>query len=228
MRVMITGASRGLGFSMAKNALERGYEVIATYRGDQKDLKSIATDKLFPLEMDVTDADSVLRAAAAVQTKFEYIDCLISNAAILLGRYHFVETVDIEDIRQCMEVNVYGALRVIQAFIPFVYKSKNGTFINISSESGGLINTRQDDYPYCISKAAFNMISEKMHKYLLEKSISVFAVHPGWMHTDMGGERAPLDPNEVAGNILDLMDGTTPMEDHNPAYVDRFGKPMPL
>ncbi|MBE5780998.1 MAG: SDR family NAD(P)-dependent oxidoreductase [Clostridiales bacterium] len=234
MRVMITGAARGLGLCMVKEGLSRGHFIVAAVR----ELSSGAfrtpveeethNEMLEILNMDVAMPFSIHRAAAQLSASLEGLEAIVNNAAVLLGREATLEDVDIRAIMQSMEVNCYGPIRVTQAFLPLLKQGKGQKYVlNISSESGSYTDTRADDYPYCISKGALNMASEKMRQNLAPHGIGVMAVHPGWMCTDMGGPRGKNKPEDVAVRLWDMLEGKCKV-DAIPAIVDAFGQPLPL
>ncbi|MEM5593877.1 SDR family NAD(P)-dependent oxidoreductase [Niallia circulans] len=106
-----------------------------------------------------------------------------------------------------MDVNVLGPMRVVKHFLPLIYKGEGKAIINISSEAGSIQNAYGGDFPYGISKAALNMFSVQLSRYVNEKNITVYAIHPGWIKTDMGGEDATGYPDESANGILDILEG---------------------
>lgn len=230
MTLLITGSSRGLGYHLCLESLRQGHSVLASYRNrPSPSLSRLAEEypgRMELLKMDVASDREVGEAAGSVLSRYSSIDCIVNNAAIETAMQDTIETVPLQEIKSNMEVNAYGALRVIQAFLPLI-RHKGGCIVNVTSDKGGIIHTQTDDYPYCLSKAVLNMISEKVRRTLQPEGVRVFAVHPGWMHTDMGGAQAPTDPGEVARRILDLaFAGADP--EVAPAYIDRFGNPMPL
>lgn len=234
MNLLITGAGRGLGFCLVKEALRRGHRPIAAVRefapGPLKDLEHAEGEgRMHLLQMDVSAPLSVRQAAEEAQRLLPGIDGIINNAGILVGREADIETVRVSDIQRCMEVNAYGPIRVVQAFLPLLKRGRaqGKCILNVSSESGSCTGTRPDDYPYCISKGALNMASEKMRLNLAPLGIRVMAVHPGWMRTDMGGPRAREDPAHAAGQLLDLMEGRVQVS-AEPAIIDACGERLPL
>lgn len=104
---------------------------------------------------------------------------IINNAAILNGRGTSIEDLDIEAIKLAFDVNTLGPARVIKHFLPLLKKGENQSIINISSEGGSLTNAYSGDYPYGLSKAALNMLSEKLHVALKNEGIQVLSVHQG-------------------------------------------------
>src|SRR5262245_46440658 len=125
--VLITGAYRGLGFEVARQLADRGWKVIVTARN--KDQGSAAAAKLNNasfVELDITQNSSVARAAAAVTE----LDVLINNAAIIAEGDNDVLTIPPEIVDHTIATNALGALRVSQAFIPHLLKSRAGRIVN--------------------------------------------------------------------------------------------------
>ena len=92
-------------------------------------------------------------------------------------------------------------------FLPLLYKGNQKAIINISSDAGSIQNAYGGDFPYGVSKAALNMFSVQLSRYVKVKDIAVYAVHPGWIKTDMGGGNATGYPDESAMGILDILEG---------------------
>nr|WP_253705601.1 SDR family oxidoreductase [Bacillus velezensis] len=231
MDILITGANRGLGLGFVEVGLEKGYRVFAGVRdpNEQKrtqstKLKEKNSNQLEILHLDVTDEESVREAARNVG---ESLDVIINNAAILNGRGTSIEDLDIEAIKLAFDVNTLGPARVIKHFLPLLKKGENQSIINISSEGGSLTNAYSGDYPYGLSKAALNMLSEKLHVALKNEGIQVLSVHPGWVRTDMGGMIAPTHPKETAEDIYNLINRQVRI-DSEFVFVDYQGKPMSI
>ncbi|GAB1544342.1 hypothetical protein NUACC21_70180 [Scytonema sp. NUACC21] len=124
LKVLITGCSKGIGHMTAQEFAKRGYEVIATAR-DSKTLEGLNVARR--LALDVTDDSSVAAAKEAVGD----IDVLINNAGIIaVGP---VEAVPIGEAKHLYETNVFGTLRMVQAFVPSMRKRGHGTVVNLSS-----------------------------------------------------------------------------------------------
>ena len=228
--VLITGSSRGLGRALAETFLEAGFEVIAAHRKNTcpnlDELSQRYPGKLEPLRMDVLHDSSVQQAADTVATNHGHLDILINNAALCLDVDDSIQDADFDVIRQQMDVNVYGPLRVTRAFLPLLEKSDRGILVNISSEAGSVgACWRDTGFGYCMSKAALNMQSRILEKYLEPKGVKVLAVHPGWMQSDMGGPDADIPPAEAAEGILRLVASDTYRD--LPMYVIYNGEPYP-
>jgi NAD(P)-dependent dehydrogenase (short-subunit alcohol dehydrogenase family) len=176
--------------------------------------------------MDVLDEKSVQRVADEVKTSRGRLDVLINNAALCLDVDDSIREVDLDVIQQQMDVNVYGPLRVTRAFLPLLEESDRGILVNISSEAGSVgACWRDTGFGYCMSKAALNMQSRILEKYLAPRGIKVLAVHPGWMQSDMGGPGADIPPAEAAEGILRLVASDTYRD--TPMYVVYNGEPYP-
>lgn len=234
MIILITGANRGLGLSLARTAVERGHTVLAgtrslTERMEQlNELKAAAPERVVPVRLDVKDEDSVKEAAQQVAERYGKVDVIINNAAILLGREQSIEEVNIDHMIESMDVNLYGPMRVVKHFLPLMRKAGQGCILNVSSEAGSFHRAYGRDYPYALSKAALNLFTQRLYLDLKEAGIRAFAVHPGWMRTDMGGSNAHLDPNFSAAALLDLIEGKQQAELEPFAFVDYTGKAFPI
>lgn len=231
MRILISGAARGLGFHLAREAVCRGHTVLAATRSASNNealeaLRASNPEHLEVFSMDVTDEDQVRESARRAE-KLGALDGIVNNAAILVGREDTIESLDLDLVRRSMEVNLLGPMRVVQQFLPFIRKGNSPCIVNISSEAGTIVNAFSTNYPYAMSKTALNMFSERLRFHLMEDGIRVYAVHPGWMRTGMGGEDAPADPAVIAVGILGLLEGTTKTTSKI-SFIDATGRPMPL
>lgn len=209
MNILITGANRGLGFAIADYALNKGDTVIATTRQLSPELKEKQIEypnSLHILQFDVTDEEAIIDAKEKLAQKIDAIDVIINNAAILNGRDQSIEDLNFDDCLLAFNINTLGPARIIKHFLPLLRKGERKSIINLSSESGSLTNAYPGDYPYGLSKVALNMITEKLVRELKDDQINVMSVHPGWMHTDMGGKQAPTDPNDTAKAIYNFIE----------------------
>lgn len=233
MKILITGANRGLGLTLARMGAERGHTILAGVRnvdnGTQRlsQLQSEFPESIFIYSLDVTNEASIAQTASMVEQEHGSVDGIINNAGILLGREQSIEELDMEQVQTTFEVNVYGPMRVVKHFLPLLYQGSSPSIINISSEAGSFENAYGGDYPYAMSKAALNMFSEQLRDYVKKHDIQVYSVHPGWIRTDMGGEKAPGDPQDTAKGILDIVERRVQVTSQY-AFVDYQGKPMPI
>jgi len=232
MRILVTGAARGLGLHLASQAARRNHGVIAAVRAesDTSQLEQLTLDypgRIRVIRMDVTSEEDVSAAAGLVEKEYGSLDGLVNNAAIQIAREDTIETLDLGDVLATLEVNLVGAMRVVQKLLPALGRGQQACVINISSEAGTIVNAYPSNYPYAISKTALNMFTERLRAHLTDKNIRVYAVHPGWMRTALGGPDAPADPAVVAGGLLDLLEGRT-RTTSKISFIDATGRPMPL
>ncbi|RAP73468.1 SDR family oxidoreductase [Paenibacillus montanisoli] len=231
MNILITGASRGLGYELAAEALERGHAVIAGARGGGSGklarLSEAHGARLTIAELDVTDEASIAAYAARLKREGRTLGAIINNAAVLNARETSIEELDMDDVVFSFEVNLYGPMRVAKQFLTLLTE-ENAAFFNISSEAGSITKAYPGDYPYSISKTALNMFTEQLHRYLRPRGVQVLSIHPGWIKTDMGGERAPGDPRSSARGILDLLERRIVPKNLQFQFVDITGQEMPI
>jgi NAD(P)-dependent dehydrogenase (short-subunit alcohol dehydrogenase family) len=186
---LVTGANRGIGFEVCRQLAERGYQVLLAARDASKAREAAAKigKDVESLVLNVTDADSIQRCAAAVQSKFNHLDALVNNAGIHYDTSQTVQNADWRIIDEAFDTNVFGAWRVVQAFLPLLKKSLSARIVNVSSEAGSLASMGAGTPAYATSKAALNAFTRVLAGELQNTKILVNAVCPGWTRTDMGG-----------------------------------------
>jgi NAD(P)-dependent dehydrogenase (short-subunit alcohol dehydrogenase family) len=193
--ILITGSNRGIGFETARQLGQKGFHLYLSGR-DEKGV-SEALEKLkgegFTADMilmDVSLDDSVIRAAEILSAKNVRFDVIINNAGILLREDRSLHEMDPGILKTTINTNAYGPLRVVRAFLPLM--NKPGRIINISSGGGSMSDPVGGWSPaYCASKTLLNAITRHLAYELSGNRISVNAVCPGWVKTDMGGKSAP-------------------------------------
>ncbi|AOZ94082.1 SDR family oxidoreductase [Paenibacillus crassostreae] len=232
MRILITGAGRGLGYALVCEALLRGHDVIAGIRDMERDKEHLldlqsGKGSLSLIQLDVANENKIVQAKALVESEIDHIDVIINNAGILIARDKSIETLDFADMEQTMLTNVYGPMQMIKHFLPLLRVSKYPCIVNVSSEAGSFASAYGGDYPYAISKNALTFFTAQLKKSLIPDGFSVFAVHPGWIQTSMGGEQAPGNPEDTACGILDMIERKIKLPDDT-WMVDHKGQPMPF
>jgi NAD(P)-dependent dehydrogenase (short-subunit alcohol dehydrogenase family) len=185
---LITGVSSGFGRALAEAALSDGHTVIGTVRNDADKAKFEALGKelgkpAHAVILDVTATAAIAPAVAAIEKAIGAIDVLINNAGY--GHEGILEESSIEDLRRQFEVNVFGAVAMIQAVLPFMRKRRSGHILNITS-MGGIITLPGLSY-YHGSKFALEGISESLGKEVKDLGIKVTAIEPGGFRTDWAG-----------------------------------------
>jgi NAD(P)-dependent dehydrogenase (short-subunit alcohol dehydrogenase family) len=145
--------------------------------------------RFFPLE--VTDQASGRRLLKFLADEMGRLDVLVNNAAVYLDRRIPSVEVDPALVRQTLETNFYGPLRLSQSCVPLMRRHGYGRIVNISSGMGSLSGMGGGALAYRVSKAALNLLTRVMAADLQGENILVNAVDPGWVATDMGGKSAP-------------------------------------
>jgi NAD(P)-dependent dehydrogenase (short-subunit alcohol dehydrogenase family) len=197
--VLITGAYRGLGYEVARQLSERGWRVILTARRKTEGAAAAAKLKNASfLLLDITDSASVRRAAKAVSD----LDVLINNAAIIADGDQDILTIPPDVVGSTISTNALGALRVCQAFVPHLLRSRAGRIVNVSSGAGQLSDMGTWSPGYAASKTTLNAITCLFAAALKEKGVAINSVCPGWCRTEMGGAAAPRSVEEGAAGIV--------------------------
>ena len=228
----ITGTSRGFGRVWAQAALARGDRVAATAR-DVKTLGPLVErygDLIAPLALDVTDKAAASTAIAFAQERFGRLDVVVNNAGY--GLFGAIEEVSESEARAQLETNLFGALWVTQAALPFMRAQGSGHIIQVSSIGG--VNAFPNVGLYHASKWGLEGFSQSLAAEVAGFGIKVTIVEPGGYATDWGGASAkraaqmkiydgarekiaafrsnsiPGDPNATGPAILKLVDATDP------------------
>jgi len=220
--IVITGANRGIGLELARQARGRGDTVIAGVRRSSAELDGL--DCRVVADVDVTSDESVARFAAAVGEVVGdgAVDVLINNAGILQGTSF--GSFDWDSVRAQFEVNSVGPLRVTQALVG---KLAAGSKVAIITSRMGSIadNSSGGSYGYRMSKAAVNAAGKSLALDLAGKQIAVNLLHPGWVQTDMTGNSGHLTAAESATGLWQRIDAMT--MDTTGAFFHQSGEELP-
>ncbi|MBB5065826.1 oxidoreductase [Granulicella mallensis] len=193
--ILITGVSSGLGLALAQEALAQGWTVVGTVRSEEaaRNFTATAPGKSFAYVLDVTDYARIPEVVAEIEKTIGGIEVLVNNAGY--GMEGPIEESSLEEIRRQFEVNVFGALAVTQAVLPFMRQRRSGRILNITS-MGGLIT-----FPgvgiYHGSKFALEGLSETLGKEVRGFGIFVTAVAPGGFRTDWAGRSLSRAPRTI-------------------------------
>jgi NAD(P)-dependent dehydrogenase (short-subunit alcohol dehydrogenase family) len=205
---LVTGANRGIGRALTEALLERGAEKVYATARDPRTLDELQRrhgSRLVPLRLDVTDADQV----AEVARRATDVDLLFNNAGAFgdAGTFEPTELTDVaivEVARREMEVNYFGALRMLQGFGETLAR-RGGVIVNVGS-AAGLVNVPLQP-TYSASKAAQHSLTQASRALLAGRGVSVHGVYPGPVDTRMTEDLPPefekTAPEEVATGILD-------------------------
>ncbi|MBQ3155958.1 MAG: SDR family NAD(P)-dependent oxidoreductase [Clostridia bacterium] len=233
--VLITGTGRemALGFNFVRRYLEQGDHVFACVRKPSEALEKLRQaypETLTILEMDIGSTASVNAAACKAAEIAPCLDLLINNAVTTSPDTNKeLEDFDLDTICPAFNVATVGALRVIKAFLPMLRRSsRTALIVNISSEAGSIGACYRTTYiDYGMSKAALNMATKTLHNsFKDDPKLNILCVHPGWMRTNEGNARAPLDPYAHAETMRLLFEARR--EDKTgPVFITYEGEAYP-
>lgn len=204
---LVTGATRGIGLETVRQLAEAG--VLALLAGRDAGRAKEAADKLKaeglsvePIVLDVTDAQSIRKAADEVKSRFGKLDILVNNAGVLfddLGKAPSEQSLD--TWRKTYDTNVFAVVEVTQAFLPLIKAAPAGRIVNVSSQLGSLglhVDPSSPIYGFKVpaynsSKSAVNAWTIHLAYELRDTPIKVNAIHPGYVKTDMNGGEGEID-----------------------------------
>ena len=220
--IMITGASRGLGLEFARQFYNEECRVIATCRSpkDANELNAIGDIDVHAL--DVTDDKSV--TTLADKLRGENIDILINNAGVIGQRDGFGR-LDYDIWAETMDTNVFGPMRVAEAFRDNVMNSEKKQMIFITSRMGSITEAVPNAYVYRSSKAALNMAVKCLSVELEQQGLIAVLFHPGHVQTDMGGQAAPVTPQKSIEGMKNQIVALT--HDDNGRFLSYDGHQIP-
>lgn len=233
---MVTGASGGIGLEIVRQAAARGDRVIAASRQGSPALRKLAgahPDRVLELALDPGSQESVIAARAKLDGRVEAIDILINNAGVY-SRWSrhwdpdatLFDTVTQEELVDTFRINAAGPMLIIEHFLNLVRASRRGRILNVSSLVGSVSQkTSGGDYAYAASKAALNIMTRSLAAELAPEGITVIAITPGWVRTEMGGGEATLSPAESVRGILSVAARLTPKDAGR--FLDYQGEEQP-
>ena len=184
----ITGTSRGFGREWTIAALERGDRVAATARDTSTldDLTAKYGDALLPIALDVTDRAADFAAVKQAHDHFGRLDIVVNNAGY--GQFGFIEELSEAEARDQIETNVFGALWITQAALPYLRAQRSGHILQVSSIGG--ITAFQNVGIYHASKWALEGFSQSLAQEVASFGVHVTLIEPGGFATDWGGSSA--------------------------------------
>jgi len=205
--VVITGAGRGIGAELCRQAVAAGDRVVACPRTeDAPELDQETRARCLVVPMDVADEGGIARAAAGIAAQVESVDVLIHSAGVYPRESVSFDRLDPEGILRAFRVNAVGPLRVTGALLALLRKGRERRVAALTSRMGSIDDNRSGgSYGYRLSKAALNMAVRNLAHELGREGFVVVAIHPGWVRTRMGGgDRAPLAVDGAAAEVLRL------------------------
>jgi NAD(P)-dependent dehydrogenase (short-subunit alcohol dehydrogenase family) len=209
---LVTGGNKGIGFAICQGLLEAGFDVILAARQNKADaaIKQLQSDRVQGLALDVTDDDSIHRAAAELAQRIDHLDVLINNAGVYPDQGVDILTVSRDLLDSTMNTNAFGPIQITQALLPLLQKSSQAKVINVSSGNGQISGLSAGVPSYCLSKLALNGATIILAEALQPRNIAVYAMCPGWVRTEMGGASAPRSVEQGADTAIWLATEASP------------------
>ncbi len=207
---VVTGGNRGLGLEVCRQLAGKGMKAILTARNQTKGEQ---TARLLQNEglavdchvLDTTSEASIDHFTTVIHTQYGHVDVLVNNAGIFPDQAASDDSVfhaTLDSIRQAMETNTYGPLRLCQRLVPLMHGY--GRIVNVSSGMGQLDDMSGGSPAYRLSKTALNAVTRILAYELRATGIKVNSVCPGWVRTDMGSDQADRSVEEGAVGIVGL------------------------
>lgn len=213
---LVTGANKSIGFEVARQLAQKGIYVYLGSRNLENGLeavnklKSEGLNNIEAIEIDITNNESVKNARAEIGKKTKTLDVLINNAGIYGGYPQEALNATIDQFKAAYDANVYGVVRVTQAFIDLLKKSSEPRIVNVSSSQGSITLHSDPSYKYydykaavyLSSKSAMNMYTVVLAYELKDSNFKINAVCPGYTKTDFNGHRGPGSVEDAGKRIL--------------------------
>ncbi|MBO0769350.1 MAG: SDR family NAD(P)-dependent oxidoreductase [Solirubrobacterales bacterium] len=193
---LVTGASAGIGTATARRLANAGFVVYAAARREDR-LAEIATERIRPLALDVTDEASMTSGVNAILAEQGRIDVLVNNAGY--GSYGAIEEVPQGEARRQIEVNLFGLVRLAQLVLPTMRAQGSGTILNVTS-IGGKLTTPFGGW-YHASKFAVEGLSDALRSEVAPFGVNVVVIEPGGIKTEWSG---------IASTNLEAVSGSGP------------------
>jgi NAD(P)-dependent dehydrogenase (short-subunit alcohol dehydrogenase family) len=201
----VTGSSRGLGRNFVEAALSRGDQVAATARNTASldELVAVFGEAVFPLELDVTDKAAVFEGVKRAREHFGRLDVIVNNAGY--AQVGTIEELTEQELRDQLETNLFGAVWVIQAALPYLREQRSGHVIQMSSAAGLVAMPLSGSYS--ASKWALEALNESLAQEVADFGIKVTVIEPGGFATRSGKNPDPLrnghlsEPNPIYGGL---------------------------
>lgn len=189
---LVSGANRGIGREIVCQLTERGITTILGSRDEEKGraaAEGIDGD-VRVRQLDVTDEKGIAQLARDVEEEFGRLDVLVNNAGISIDGGQRGVDADLDVVRETLEMNLFGAWRLCEAFVPLMQRNRYGRIVNVSSGMGALNDMGGGSPAYRVSKTSLNALTRILASELRGTGILVNSVCPGWVQTDMGGSGA--------------------------------------
>ena len=216
-KVMVVGASRGIGLELTKQYAEAGDNVIACARdiSEAQKLDSLAegSANIVIKELDIGNPKSIESAKSEIGNGI--VDTLIIVAGTTGGQHQSLDDLDIDEWHTALNINTIGPALVARAFKANLLASGNGNLMILSSQLGASTWPMGGMYIYSSTKAAVGKIGKILSLDWAQEPITVSVMHPGWVQTDMGGPHAEITSEESASGIRKVLKDLTKEDSGN-------------
>lgn len=214
---LVTGANKGIGRAIAAQLARTGMTVLLGARNAAAGEEAAAQLRKENLEvhflhLDLVQPTTIAAAAANIASRFQRLDVLVNNAAIVDPGDGPPGTANLNSVKRILDTNFHGTLAVTQAMLPLLRKVEQARIVNLSSGLGSLQMNSDPNWGfanfkligYCTSKVALNMLTVQLAYELRDTGIKVNAVSPGFVDTDMNQHRGTLTVDEGAAEPVRL------------------------
>ena len=226
--ILITGANRGIGLGFVRTYIEKNLHLMCTTRDISKSEELLAFKEKYPNNMEIFELDLLKENAAVTLANFlkdRPIDILISNAGVGSSNQHF-QAVSSNRWLEVLKVNLIAPLMITQAVIENVKKSSVKKICFLSSQLGSIEDNKSGGmYIYRSSKTGLNQVVKSLSIDLKAYGITVVALHPGWVKTDMGGPNAPVSIDDSVEGMIRVIE-TTGIKDTG-KFLNYDGRELP-
>ncbi|QWC56968.1 SDR family NAD(P)-dependent oxidoreductase [Erythrobacter sp. 3-20A1M] len=223
-KILIIGASRGIGLGLAREFAQRGWKVFASERSEGDALHDAAEEHRPRIEIvtvDVTQPDSY----EGLKGKFGEgaLDAIIVNAGISGASHQSAVQASADEVAHVMMTNAFGPARLAHELLPLV--KDGGTLGLMTSRMGSIADSSGGYELYRTSKVAQNMLAKGIAEQQAKtRGIAVRSLHPGWVQTDMGGPHAKITVEESAAGLADVIESA----EGGYRFVDYSGDELPF
>ena len=201
---LVSRANRGIGREIVRQLAERGVTTILGSRDEEKG--RVAAEgmdgNVRVRQLDATDEKGIAQLACDIEEEFGRLDVLVNNAGISIDRGQHGVDADLGVVRETLEMNLFGAWRLCEVFVPLMQRNRYGRIVNVSSGMGALNDMGGGSPAYRVSKTSLNALTRILASELRGMGILVNSVCPGWVRTDMGGSGASRTVEEGADTPL--------------------------
>ena len=213
---LVTGANKSIGYEVARQLAQKGIYVYLGSRNLENGIEAVnklkaeGLNNVEAIRLDITIDESVKNARAEIGKKTQVLDILINNAGIYGGYPQDALNTTIDQFKATYDSNVYGVVRMTQAFIDLLKKSTEPRIVNVSSSQGSITLNSDPTYKYydykaaayLSSKSAMNMYTVVLAYELKDSNFKVNAVCPGYTKTDFNGHRGPGTVEDAGKRII--------------------------